>query len=233
MRAPHTFVNKDLAKYYGVPTVTSTTYDKLARDESKFSGLITMAGIMAMNAKPEQTSAIYRGRWVREHMLCKALPPPPPNVDAQTPPVDPNSTSRQRHEQHSADPACSPCHKLIDPVGFLFENFDATGKWRASEGPATKPLPVVATGEVIDGGDLSGKYQNAVEFGTKLAASEIGADCQARMLFRYAAGRPETAHDECALDGIRRRFKESGGNLADLIVGIATSDAFLTRSGGN
>jgi hypothetical protein len=39
-------------------------------------------------------------------------------------------TLRQRTELHLKDPVCANCHKVLDPIGFGPENFDAIGRWR-------------------------------------------------------------------------------------------------------
>ena len=39
---------------------------------------------------------------------------------------------RERMEEHRANPACASCHKLMDPLGFALENFDAVGRWRTT-----------------------------------------------------------------------------------------------------
>lgn len=227
MTAPFTYANRELFGHYENIRANNTTFDKLDRDPTKYSGLLTMGGFMALNAKAEQSSPIYRGRWVREQILCQHLPQPPAEVMAATPPVDASSTTRQRHEQHQKDPVCSACHRLIDPVGFLFENYDAVGRWRTMDGR----IPVDSAGELVDAGDLNGRYRNAAELGRKLGDSETGRDCQVRMMFRYAHGRAETPADRCTLDAIRTAFAMSGGNLKQLVVQIAQSEVFLNRGG--
>lgn len=103
------------------------------------------------------------------------------------------------------------------------------GKPRASEGA----LAIDTAGEVADGGDLTGKYANAVELGRKLAASDAGASCALKMMFRFANGRTETADDQCALDALKTAFKKSEGSLRQLVVEVVQSDAFRYRMGGN
>ena len=43
---------------------------------------------------------------------------------------------REQMEQHRANPVCASCHKLMDPLGFALENFDAVGAWRTSDAGA-------------------------------------------------------------------------------------------------
>src|SRR5439155_18312252 len=39
-------------------------------------------------------------------------------------------TVRERMEVHRANPACSSCHRMIDPIGLSLKNFDVTVQWR-------------------------------------------------------------------------------------------------------
>ena len=68
-------------------------------------------------AKPNMTSPIHRGVFVREQLLCTALPPPPPDAMVVAPDPDPSLTTREIFEIHTQDAACAGCHALIDPIG--------------------------------------------------------------------------------------------------------------------
>ena len=77
-------------------------------------------------------------------------PPPPPNV----PPLKEiaSGTMRQRMEVHRANAACAACHKVMDPIGFSLENFDAIGAWRTTDGGAT----IDASAQLADGTKING-----------------------------------------------------------------------------
>ena len=70
-----------------------------------------------------------RGVWVLENILGTPPPEPPPNV----PPLEDSKgdnkvmTLREQMTMHRKNEPCASCHKLMDPIGFALENFDADG----------------------------------------------------------------------------------------------------------
>ena len=88
--------------------------------------------MLAMTSHYEQTSPVLRGAWVLETLLGTPVPPPPPECrrSRRRTRMRPGLSTRQRVLQHRDDPACSACHKLMDPIGFGLENFDWMGRWR-------------------------------------------------------------------------------------------------------
>ena len=107
-----------------------------------------------MTSYANRTSPVIRGKWILTNILGAPPPPPPPNVPA----LKDNTRSaktlsmRERLAQHRANPACAGCHKLMDPVGFSLENFDAVGRWRTTE----DGKPIDATGGLPDGSKFDG-----------------------------------------------------------------------------
>jgi hypothetical protein len=191
------------------------------------AGVLTQPGLMALLAYPNQSSPVARGVFVRERMLCQHLPPPPNDVVIEPPDPDPNATTRERFAQHTADDACSGCHQLIDPLGFGFEHYDAIGRFRTDE----NGLAVDASGTLSGIADASqvGDYEGAVELADKLLASTDFQECVAHQWTTFALGREPGEDDACAMEGIRQSFADSGGDLRELLVSIATSDSFRFR----
>src|SRR5206468_2661509 len=93
-------------------------------------GLLESGGVLATQARPDSSSPIHRGKLVRERFLCQPLPPPPPGIVVQPPALDPSLTTRDRYTRHSTDEPCKSCHRLMDPIGFAFEDFDGVGRQR-------------------------------------------------------------------------------------------------------
>lgn len=237
LAAPFTYLNPVLAKHYGAPMPNSSTeFSRVDLDPTQRAGLLTNGALLAVHAKPNQTSPVHRGVFVREGLLCQPLPAPPA-VDAagnpiviQPPVVTPGSSTRQRFTQHSTDPSCASCHRLMDPIGFGFENYDSIGRWRTMDGEA----PVDARGEVVGTREVDGKFTGAIELAKRLAASVDVRECMAKQVFRYASGRAETPGDACTLQRLRERFDSRGHDMRELWVAVAASDAFRYRavSGG-
>jgi hypothetical protein len=222
--APFTFVNAALAQYYGMSGVTGTALVKTALDPKQRAGLLTQGGLLSLLAKADQTSPVHRGKFVREQLLCTELPPPPPDIMIKPPELSATLTTRERFTQHAADSSCSGCHRLMDPIGLGFENFDGGGKFRATE----NGRPVNAQGEVLDS-DVAGPFNGALELQSKLASSDQVRACVATKWFRYGYGRAETDADACSLSAINTKFAAGGYKIRDLLVALTQTNAFLYR----
>ncbi len=219
-----TFVNKGLAKYYGLPEPSSDAFEKRSFADDQRAGILTMGGLMAKLAAPDQTSPTLRGVFVRERVLCFDLPPPPVSVDNVLPSPTGATTTRQRANDHQSDPACSACHVMFDPIGFGFERFDGAGRLRDAE----NGKPIDDSGEVIESG--IGKFKGAADLGRKLAADEGAARCLATNVLRFALGRLETDHDNKAISSMKDMLLASDKPLSALLPTIVQSDQFLFRS---
>lgn len=215
----------DLLALYGATLPPGhTPGDPIDLPAGQRSGLLTQAAVMTKHAHVDQTSPVHRGKLVRENLLCQLLPPPPPNVNNTPPTVDPDATTRERFEQHSADPECAACHKLMDPLGLTFENYDGVGAWRTMEGVN----PIDASGEII-GSDVDGTVSNAVDLANRLVGSEEVHQCVTRQWFRFAFGRAEKPEDACTNDNLDQVFADSGHDVRALIKQLVVSDAFRNR----
>ena len=225
LAAPYTFVDDALADYYGLPAPGGTGPQQVSPQDRDVAGVLTQGAILAVHAKPQETHPILRGLFVREQLLCTIPPPPPDDVDITPPPVDPNTTTRERYEQHRVDPACSGCHELMDPIGFGLENFDGTGRWRTLE----NGLEIDVSGHLV-GTDVDGTFIGAKELAERLATSQVVSDCMTTQWFRYAYGRTENPDvDACTIDDLRARFGEADQEITELLVALTQTDAFMFR----
>lgn len=192
-------------------------------DASRRAGILTQAAFLTRHAHRDQTSPVHRGIIIRENLLCQPIPSPPANVNNVPPPPSTATSTRERYAQHIADPSCSNCHLLMDPIGLGFENYDPIGAYRTSDGLGA----VDATGAFHGTApDLAGSFSGAIELVNKLAQSEEVADCVANQWFRFSLGRMESQNDACSVQSIREGFQASGGNVRALLTRIAISDAF-------
>lgn len=226
--APEVFLSVELAAYYQAtgqdPATGAWTIP------GKHAGLLTQPGLLAMLAYPDGSSPIARGVFVRKHLLCQELTPPP-DVPIEPPSPDPNATTRERFAQHTADPACSGCHALIDPLGFPFENYDGSGRWRTTE----NGQPIDASGEIVSIEDEAamGPVADAAELSARLATSSDTQACVIENWTTYALGRRlDDELDACTMLDLRAAFAESGGDLRELMIAITLSDAFRFRTIG-
>jgi hypothetical protein len=149
------------------------------------------------------------------------VPAPPANANITPPEVTPDATTRERFNQHRADPACAGCHLLMDDIGLGFERYDAIGQWR----DADNGLPIDSTG-FIAGSDVEGEFDGAVELAQKLAGSQQVRDCLAQTWLRFALGRSVTAADEGHVALLSQKFGESAYKVSELLVAITQTRAF-------
>ena len=224
--APYTFLNDALGAFYGVTGLgtTFTRVDQAMLGMRPASGLLTAGGLIAAHADRNNTSPTKRGIFIREALLCESLPPPPPNANITPPVTKPNQTRRQAMVNHVSDPTCAACHQMMDPIGFGFENFDASGAWRTIE----NGQPVDASGNIM-GSDVAGSFNGPVELGAKLANSDEAVSCATTQWFRFAFGRdPGTSSgDTCAVTQLHDALKQ-GGALA-LVRAIPETAPFSYR----
>ncbi len=211
-----------LATFYAVaPADNLTELAPMVR-----SGLLTHPSVLAVHAHSDQTSPVKRGAFIRDRVMCAPLPPPPPTVNDNPPPIAAGATTRQRFEQHRADPSCASCHALLDPIGFAFEHFDGAGHYRELEGG----LPIDTTGTLASTLDIDGPINGALELTQRLATSAQVRDCMATQWLRFALRQREGLADACTVQQIQTAFRDAGGDLRKLILAIVQSDGFRYKS---
>ena len=228
LTAPYTFANARLRDFYGLGpgSADDDVFEQVAFPASApRGGLLTQGSLLSAHAEVDQTSPVLRGKFVVERFFCKSPPPPPPNLAVSPPVLDPRLTTRQRFERHRTDPGCAGCHQFLDPVGFGFEHFDASGHYRETEGGA----PIDARGFLV-GTDVDGEFDGAIALSHKLAASEDVRRCVVSHWFRYAFGRAESPEESCSLERLADVFRDSRGSLEELVVGLTQLEAFLSPS---
>jgi hypothetical protein len=137
-----------------------------------------------------------------------------------------NLTQRQRLEQHRTVASCNACHKLMDPIGVVFEGFDAVGRARTVDETGA---PVVLTSQLEVTGDANGAIASPAELGQKLAASEQVRGCYVTNSFRFFYGREVEQADACSMARLLVDFKGASYNLTELLVALTRTDAFLYR----
>jgi hypothetical protein len=207
-----------------VPANTTTPV-RVSLDPKQRAGLLTDPTLLSTLAKPNETAPVLRGLFVREHLLCQPVSPPPPTVDQTPPPVDPNKTTRERWAALLAPAGCASCHNLMNPIGFGFESYDAVGRFRSTE----NGKPIDASGELVGTASSDGTFDGAVELAGRLSGSEELASCLSAQWFTYAAGRANGDDDACALRDVVTRFAGSGFKLRELLLAIVTDASFTTR----
>ncbi|MBZ5610448.1 MAG: DUF1592 domain-containing protein [Acidobacteriia bacterium] len=224
LTADYTYVNERLARHYGIPNVYGTHFRRVTLTEDARRGLLGKGGILMVTAYPNRTSPVQRGKWLLENLLGAPPPPPPPNVPAlkENVPGEKALSMRERMEQHRANPVCASCHKIMDPLGFALENFDAVGGWRTSEAG----VPIDASGQLVDGTKVDGPVTLRQAL---LKHREEFAATAASKLLTYALGRGVEYFDEPAVRQIVRDAARTDYRWSSIILGIVRGAPFQMR----
>jgi hypothetical protein len=243
--ANYGFVDVELAPIYKV-AAPDKEFGRVAFPAgSDRAGILGQAMFLALTAKPEDSSPTARGLFVREQFLCQHVPDPPAGVNTNLPPVTEAKpqTNRDRMSEHATNPSCATCHKLIDPIGFGLEKFDAVGAKRdkftldftvnrgeGRRGPRkTMDLDIDATGFIA--GIPDSQFSSPAELGAVMAKSAQCQECMVKQYFRYTLGRMETPADGPAIRKLLEDFRGSQFRFKELIVSLAHLREFPNTEG--
>jgi hypothetical protein len=220
----YTFLNEPLAELYGIKGVEGDEFRRVSlKPESHRGGLLTQASILTVTSNPTRTSPVKRGKWVLEQLLGTPPPPQPPDVPELEEGPELKGTLRERMEQHRANPACAGCHARMDPIGFGFENFDAIGHWRETDGGSK----IDPSGELPSGRT----FQGPDDFRRLLVedmADQFTRNLAEKMM-TYALGRGLEYYDDCAVDEVVKQTASDGHKFSRLVVSIVQSEPFRKR----
>jgi hypothetical protein len=224
LTADYTFLNERLARHYGVPHVYGSRFRRVTVTDAARRGLLGHGSILALTSHAERTSPVLRGKWVLENIL--GTPPPPPPADV--PPLNENETGqkprtmRELMSQHRANPVCAACHRLMDPIGFALENFDAVGAWRTSEAGG----PIDASAELPDGTKIDGvaALRDAI-----VRRPDVFTTTVTEKLLTYGIGRGLTYRDMPVVRGIVREAAAHEYRFSSIVLGIVRSRPFQMK----
>lgn len=222
--ADYTFVNGELAKFYGIEGVTGDAFQRVSLTDRNRGGVVTMAGVLTLTSYPRRSSPVLRGKWIMEEILGSPPPPAPPMIKS-LPTSDKGRnglTFRQQLELHRSKAECASCHKTMDQLGFGLENFSPVGSWRET----VADQPVDASGELPDGS----KFTGPAELKRLLVdrRDEFTRNLTERM-FSYAMGRGVEQTDWLAIRQISRAVAKDGYRAQSLVLEIARSMPFQFR----
>lgn len=224
MTTTEAYVNAELAEVYGLQGSFGDDFVKVDLPEAERRGIFNQIGFLAANSTSVNPDPIHRGVFIATRVLCLGIAAPPDGV----PPLPPitQGTNRQVVANHTeSSPVCGACHStLINPFGFPFESYDATGAYRTTDNGA----PVDASSAPwIDGERVN--VRNSVELAEALSESRAAHECFVAHLVEYAFGRPRARLDQALIDSLTDASMD-GTPILELLVRIAESPAFMTRS---
>ena len=228
LTADYTFANERVARHYGIANVTGPAFQRVTVPDYR-RGVLGHGSVLTLTSVADRTSPVMRGKWVMEVLLGSPPPPPPADVpafEATKAAVGGKRLSvRERMEEHRRNPACTSCHRVIDPLGLALDNFDVTGKWRIKD----NEVPVDATGDLYDGTRMDGPagLRDAL-----LKHKDAVLHSFTERLMTYALGRRLEPTDMPAVRAIVRRAARSEYRFSSFILGIVETAAFQSTTVG-
>ncbi|MGA3238207.1 MAG: DUF1592 domain-containing protein [Bryobacteraceae bacterium] len=229
LTADYTFVDERLAKHYGIPNILGNRFRRVTVTDPNRFGLLGHGSILTLTSTAIRTSPVQRGKYVMEVLLGTPPPPAPPNVPALPENADSRTghaakllSVRERMQEHRANAACAGCHKMMDPIGFSLENFDAVGVWRTND----SGFRIDPSGEMFDGAKLDGPIGLRQAL---LNHSDAFLGTFTENLLAYALGRVLESPDMPAVRGIDRAAARSNNRFSSFIMGIVKSPPFQMR----
>jgi hypothetical protein len=235
LTADYTFVNERLAKHYGIPNVYGSRFRRvpLPADMGYRRGLLGKGSFLAVTwTQNFRSSPVKRGVWVLENILGTPPPEPPPNV----PPLEDTKgdegkvlTLREQMTRHRAAPTCAGCHKIMDPIGFALENFDADASWRTRQG-GEGGTPIDAKVTLFDGQQVDGPeaLQKAL-----LRYSPQFVRIFVERMMTYAVGRGVEYTDMPTIRAIANEVGKTDNRFSSIVLAVVKSPQFQMRVKSN
>jgi len=224
LTADYTFLNERLAKHYGIPGVYGSHFRRVKIADENRRGLLGQGSVLAVTSYPNRTSVVLRGKYILENILGTPPPSPPANVPPlkETGDNGKPASLRALMEQHRATPACATCHRVMDPLGFSLENFDATGRWRVREAAGV----VDASGQLADGTPVDGPVALRKAL---LKRPEQFVRTMTEKMLTYALGRGLEYYDMPVVRSIARDAATKNYRFSSIVLGIVKSTPFLKK----
>lgn len=224
LTANYTFVNKRLAKHYGIKGIRSDRFERISLRGTGRSGVLTHASILTLTSNPGRTSPVKRGKWIMENIFGDGPPPAPADVPEleETAAASPGLSLAEQLAKHREDPTCAACHQVMDPLGLGLENFNAVGQWREAD----NGHPIDASGALPSGETFSGPLELIQIISRR---REQFQRTLAEKMLTYALGRGTEYYDKCTIDDCLKSMKQRGNRFSVLVEGIVLSDPFLKK----
>ena len=223
----YTFVNEPLAKIYGITqAVSGLKMRKIKLVNPNRGGILGMPATLAATSFPNRTSPVRRGVWVMEQVLGERVPAPPPDIpelEEQEHKEVEGLTLRQRTELHQSESTCRNCHKVLDPIGFGLENFDAIGRWREKN---EEGLAIDSAGKLPNGRNFTSPAQLKKLLAQK--ERDLARNLTERLM-AFALGRPLGGYDGIVIDRILANVAKEGYRTRSIISEVITSYLFTYR----
>ena len=227
--ADYSFMNERVARHYGIPGVVGDDFRRVEYPDANRRGILGHASILTLTSVAGRTSPVLRGKYVMEVVMGTPPPAPPPNVPTLEETEGASEgrllTTRERMEEHRANPTCNACHRFIDPIGLALDSYDVTGRWRIRENGA----PLDTRGELYDGTPLTSPLELNQAL---LARPTVLMRNFTQNLMAYAIGRRVEYFDQPTIRRIVRDAAADDYRMSTFVLGVVKSDPFRLQRVG-
>src|SRR2546427_2253581 len=231
LTADYTFVNERLAVHYGIPNVYGSQFRRVTLGPGMEArrGLLGKGAFLTTTSKPDRTSPVTRGKWIMTNIFGMSPPDPPPHV----PPLPARATDgrgnaheptmREKMLEHRVRADCVQCHRMMDPIGFALENFDAIGLWRShDEGSA-----IAASAQLFDNTTVNGPLE-LQQWVNRYSGQFVRVSIE--KLMTYALGRGLDYQDMPLVRAIARDAAQKDNRFSALVLAVVKSAPFQTNT---
>ena len=223
------YANDRLAKIYSLKLPAGTAFRKVGGNEAPAgqgrTGIVTHPYMLAHLAYTKTSSPIHRGVFLSRNVIGRGIKPPPIAVSPLAPDLHPDLTTRQRVTLQTSPAACVTCHNNINPLGFALENFDAIGRYRATE----QNKPIDASGHYLDKTGFLRKFTGAGQLGEFLATAEEPQTAIVMQLFHHTVKQPILAYGLNVPEELRTAYVAHGYDMRKLMARSAALAALGTK----
>jgi hypothetical protein len=216
LQADYILMNERLGKFYGHP-VTGDVFQRVGFDPKQRAGVVTHPYMLASLAYTKQSSPIHRGVFLTRNIVGMSLKPPMKAVIFEDSHFNPKLTMREKITELTRSGSCMTCHRLINPLGFSLENFDAVGRWRTKDN--NKPVNPVTEFATDDGKTI--RLSGPRDIVNYVAANPSGHRAFIRHLFHHLVKQQPAAYGAHRLDELQRSFAANQCHIQKLILEIA------------
>lgn len=233
------FANQRTAALYGISGVTGSALQAVTLDPKVRRGLLTMPALNFITSKEVGNLPPRRGKFVRTRLLCDQIAEPNnaflEEAKKIVPPAD--ASVRVAFQTVVNGATCQGCHRYIDGLGFGLDSYDALGRHRTVD---DRGRPLDTSGSLVGfytDAQLAvtaalppAPFNDTQELVGLMATGERVAECFAKQVLEFSAGRLLDSPDRCMRQKLNQAWKRGGRSFTELLVALTQTDAFLYRT---
>jgi Protein of unknown function (DUF1592)/Protein of unknown function (DUF1588)/Protein of unknown function (DUF1585)/Protein of unknown function (DUF1595)/Protein of unknown function (DUF1587) len=229
------FVNADNAEIYGLdPAQYGTELTRVELDPALGArpGFLTRAGFLSSYSNYGATSPILRGAFIAASLLN--VNPGAPVEGAKDAVVDGTFSTQRAYVEALTEKSqpCLGCHQVLNPLGYVLESFDATGKWQTQDLRGGPIDASVTTATVNFGDNVTKSISSPTQLMEEIAKLPKAQELYAKAWVAYAFGRNPNAYDQCVVDDLKTKITAGGYSILSLLGDLTQADSFRLRVRG-